>query len=614
MNAGTLGRPGVLLAAYAALLALVFAGLYYGLPARLDAVVSDAEIRYVREHHPRPAANEVVVVGIDEPFLQSVREPIALMHPHLARLLAAMMLAKPSVVGFDVVLPNRSFRFLSAAGAAEGGNFDIVLARALLQAKQHFPVVLGKTWDRDNQKFRDILVDFVAAARPAAKFAEADPDLGDARASVIVCPDDDAVVRRYPDASCQPDGGKWSLPAKMAAFKGNAQLWSGFIDYSIGGAFNYVPLKDVMKWAEAGDEAALAAAFRGKPVIVGAVFDFDDRHWVPVELAAWEPKNRFVPGVLVHAQALRSIMGTGLAQPAPQYAVLALALLFTLLFWVRKVWWSVALYALGLLGVIVLGVFLVLHGLILPAGGILLAGLLALGGRFGIEALKTAREKNFLKHSFEGYVSPQVLEEILSGRLRPGQNADRKRACVLFADIRGFTQRSESLPPEKLVALLNRYFAAMSEVIHKHRGTVDKFIGDGIMAIFGAPEPLERPEQNALEAAQEMLERLAQLNRELLAGGEAPIAIGIGLHTGEVVVGHVGSQERHEYTAIGDVVNVASRLESLNRVVDFAVVCSEAVARSLGYPEWLVNLGPRPIKGHSAQVVFGWNPAVIEPA
>ena len=614
MNAGFFGRPGVLLAAYAVLLSLVLAAHYTGVPARLDALISDAEVRYVRANHARPAANEVVVVGIDEAFLESVREPIALMHPHIARFLAAMTMAKPSVVGFDVVLPQRSYRFLRAEGAADGGNFDIILARALLQAKQHFPVVLGKTWDQGNAKFREILVDFLAAARPPAKFAQSDPELGDARASVLVCPDDDGVVRRFPDVSCQPDGSKWNLSAKMAAFKGNAQQWSGFIDYSIGGSFSYVPLKEVLKWAESGDEAALAAAFRGRPVLVGAIFDFDDRHWVPVELAAWEPRNRFVPGVLIHAQALRSIMGTGLAQPVPPYAVGALILLFTLLFWVRRTWLSIGLLAAGSAGIVALGVFLLLQGLVLPAGGILLAGLAALGARSAIEALKTAREKNFLKNSFEGYVSPQVLKEILAGRLRPGQRADRTRACVMFADIRGFTSRSETLPPEALVQLLNRYFAAMSEVIHKHRGTVDKFVGDGLMAIFGAPEPLERPEQHALEAAQEMLERLGQLNRELAAAGETPLRIGIGLHTGEVVVGHVGSQERHEYTAIGDVVNVASRIEGLNRVVDFAVVCSEAVARALGYPAWLVNLGPRPISGHKPEVVFGWNPAVIKPA
>lgn len=601
-------------AAFAALVALALIAAHYRVLAPLDHAVSDAQQRFVRSSgYARPAANEVVVVGLDEAFLESVREPIALLHPHLARFLAAMNAARPSVVGFDVVLPNRSYRFLSARDAQEG-NFDLVLVRALLQAKQHYPVVLGKTFDPANQKFREILVDFVAAARPAAKFADIDADLGDARASVVVCPDDDGVVRRYADPGCQPGGERWTLPAKMAAFKGNAQAWSGLIDYSVGAPFTYVPLQDVLRWAETNDEARLAAAFRGRPVLVGSIFTYEDRHWVPVELAGWEPGNRFVPGVLIHAQALRSIMGTGLAQPAPQWALLLAAALCTLLFWIRRAWIGIGAYALLALAVLGAGVFLLLHGVVLAAGALLAAGAAAVAARFALEALKAAREKNFLKSSFSGYVSPQVLKEILAGRIRAGQNAGRTRACVLFADIRGFTTRSETLPPERLVAMLNRYFGAMSEVIHKHQGTVDKFIGDGIMAIFGAPQPLERPEKNALEAAQEMLERLAEVNRELAAQHEPPLRIGIGLHTGEVVVGHVGSQARHEYTAIGDVVNVASRIEGLNKVVNCSIVVSEAVAKALGYPEMLVNLGQRPISGAAPQVVFGWNPAVIEPA
>ncbi|HYD57228.1 MAG TPA: adenylate/guanylate cyclase domain-containing protein [Burkholderiales bacterium] len=612
MNSGGLEKAGMV-AAYAALLALALVVAHFRLAAPLDRLISDAQVRHAREHHPRPVANEVVVVGLDEAFLDSVREPIALLHPHIAAFLGAMQAAKPSVVGFDMILPNRSYRYLTAAGGEES-NFDLVLVRALLQAKQQFPIVLGKTYDPANQKFRDILVDFVAAARPPAKFAALDGELGDARASVVVCPDEDGVVRRYADPACQPGAERWTLPAKMAAFKGNAQPWSGFIDYSIGNPFTYVPLQDVLRWAQAKDEARLAATFRDRPVLVGAILPFEDRHWVPAELAAWEPGERFLPGVLIHAQALRSIMGTGLAQPAPHWTLLAGAALFTLLFWIRRGWLGVSVLGLLALGLLALGVFLVLHGVLLAAGAMIAAGVAAVAARFALEALKAAREKNFLKSSFSGYVSPQVLKEILAGRLRPGQQAGRARACVLFADIRGFTARSESMPPEALVGLLNRYFAAMSEVIHKHRGTVDKFIGDGIMAIFGAPEPLERPEKNALEAAQEMLERLAQLNRELESRQETPLRIGIGLHSGEVVVGHVGSSERHEYTAIGDVVNVASRIEGLNKVLDCKIVVSEAVAKALGYPQVLVNLGQRPIAGHSQQVVFGWNPAVIEPA
>jgi adenylate cyclase len=233
--------------------------------------------------------------------------------------------------------------------------------------------------------------------------------------------------------------------------------------------------------------------------------------------------------------------------------------------------------------------------------------------RFGVQAMRDAREKRFLKGSFSGTVSPQVMSEILAGRIAPGR-ADRKRACVLFSDIRGFTKRGEGMPAERLVEMLNSYFSVMSEVVHKHHGTVDKFIGDGMMAIFGAPKPLQHPERNALEAAQEMIERLAEVNAELKALGEEPIRIGIGLHSGEIVVGYIGSRARSNYTAIGDVVNVASRLEGLSKTAGHSIICSKAVAEALGFPKMLSSLGERPVAGHSPQEIYGWNPAVLATA
>jgi adenylate cyclase len=170
------------------------------------------------------------------------------------------------------------------------------------------------------------------------------------------------------------------------------------------------------------------------------------------------------------------------------------------------------------------------------------------------------------------------------------------------------------MSPEKLVAILNRYFSVMSDVVHKHHGTVDKFIGDGLMAIFGAPQQLEQPERHALEAAQEMIERLAEVNADLATMGEAPIRIGIGLHSGEIVVGHIGSRERHNYTAIGDVVNVASRLEGLSKTSGHVIIVSKTVAEALGYPKMLSSLGESPVSGHSAQEIYGWNPAVLATA
>jgi len=156
------------------------------------------------------------------------------------------------------------------------------------------------------------------------------------------------------------------------------------------------------------------------------------------------------------------------------------------------------------------------------------------------------------------YVVKQILEKPDSFKLG-GVN---ETITLLFADIRGFTAFSETESPERVVALLNRYFSAMSEIIFDNGGTLDKYIGDGIMAIFGAPKPSPKDADNAVKTAIEMQKRVVQLNIDLKADGFPEIAAGIGLHTGIATIGYIGSEQRSEYTAIGDTVNLASRLES----------------------------------------------------
>lgn len=156
------------------------------------------------------------------------------------------------------------------------------------------------------------------------------------------------------------------------------------------------------------------------------------------------------------------------------------------------------------------------------------------------------------------YVVKQLLEKPDSFRL----GGINQTITVLFADIRGFTSLSEHENPEKMVRLLNRYFSAMTEIIFEFGGTLDKYIGDGLMAIFGAPTATPNDAQNALKTAVAMQKRLLLLNKELREENFPTVQIGIGLHTGEATVGYIGSDKRSEYTAIGDTVNLAARLES----------------------------------------------------
>lgn len=174
--------------------------------------------------------------------------------------------------------------------------------------------------------------------------------------------------------------------------------------------------------------------------------------------------------------------------------------------------------------------------------------------RLAREEVARANYSRFLPE----YVVKQMLENPESFKLG-GVN---QTITILFADIRGFTSISEHAPPEKIVGLLNRYFSAMTDIIFAHGGTLDKYLGDGLMALFGAPTTTPEDASNALNAAVAMQRRLLGINQELRDEGLAEVGVGIGLHTGEVTVGYIGSERRSEYTAIGDSVNTASRLES----------------------------------------------------
>jgi class 3 adenylate cyclase len=306
---------------------------------------------------------------------------------------------------------------------------------------------------------------------------------------------------------------------------------------------------------------------------------------------------------------LRNLLAGGLITSVPGWAVAALCCLMALSWLVASDLATAA--AVGLGGgtvVLVASTWLLGRGWYLPAGAILLTLMLAVAARVAYETSLQLRERLRLRRAFGAYVSPRIMDDILRSNPPPGLGGERYRLCVLFADIRGFTQRSEKMAPEAVVELLNRYFAEVTASIHDAGGTVDKFLGDGIMAFFGAPQRLENPCVPASCAARDMLRRVSRLNAALAQHGVPPIAIGIGLHVGDAVVGNMGSEARHNYTAIGDTVNVASRLEGLTVDVDYPLVCSADVFGMVEDRAGFVKLGAKPIKGHHPVEIYGWRP------
>jgi class 3 adenylate cyclase len=556
----------------------------------LELFVLDRQFTLLREH-PQPLANDVVVVGIDEAAFKQIREPFALWHPHMGKFFQAMAGARPSVVGLDIVLPDRSYQFLAPG-------YDQSLLQGLIALRGSVPVVLSQSLD-DQGNARPIFPPFVAVAG------------ADAIAYPLVCLDRDGVPRRLDGAECANRARGMTLSESMSAKLGVKHAWSGMIDYSLGASFRYIPFAQVLDWHERGDAAQLARVFHNKPVLLGVVLPFSDRLQLPVALAAWEPENRRLPGVLIHAQTLRSMLNRGAITTIKPGLLLVLALLPAVFWWGRSAWPKVAALLAFSLGLLAISTLRLWQGQYLPPVDALGMAWLAFTGRAAFDSLRQYREKRFLKQAFGGHVSPVVMKEILAGNVHLGAGK-RQRVCVLFADIRGFTARSEKSRPEDIIELLNGYFAQMTEAIHKHGGVVDKFIGDGIMAFFGAPQALEHPQRKALEAAQEMLLRLHSFNSALAARNVEPVAIGIGIHAGEVVLGYIGSEARHEYTAIGDTVNAASRLEGMTKTLGYPVVCSAAVAEAVPGSAELADLGEQSVRGHAPMHLFGWRPAILD--
>ncbi|MGB0678067.1 MAG: adenylate/guanylate cyclase domain-containing protein [Polyangiales bacterium] len=208
---------------------------------------------------------------------------------------------------------------------------------------------------------------------------------------------------------------------------------------------------------------------------------------------------------------------------------------------------------------------------------------------------KKLEEAAVTRQRFQRLLSPAIAEQVIEGKVEVAKGGELRETTVLFTDIRGFTAMSETQKPASIVDMLNEYFERMVEIIFRHEGTLDKFIGDEIMALFGAPVAHPDDPDRAVETALEMLEALAEFNRERETQGRDPVHVGIGINTGEVVAGYLGSSRALEYTVIGDTVNTGARLCSLARAGE--VIISESTYARVKSRFEMQSRPPAQVKG-----------------
>jgi adenylate cyclase len=244
------------------------------------------------------------------------------------------------------------------------------------------------------------------------------------------------------------------------------------------------------------------------------------------------------------------------------------------------------------------------HGLWLPLVQPVLAAALALVGQLSWQYVVEGREKRQVKRLFSRYVPRDVFDVLMAHPERAALGGSRRTMTVLFSDVRGFTAMSEVASPEGVVAQLNEYFSAMVDVLFEHRGTLDKFVGDMVMGLFGAPVDDPDHADHALQAALAMTRALERLNAQWKLQGKPTLDIGIGISSGEMVAGNIGSNTIMSYTVIGDTVNLGARLESLNKEYGTRIIVSEATRAALKGQYNLRPLGEVLVKGKSRPVAI----------
>ncbi len=560
-------------------------------------------------HGKRSEAQYVAIVALDEETLSAYPDdPMVFWTDRLAVAVERLREAGVKGVGLDMLLSISPERWL----AKLGGN----LQKAARDYDRHFreqinsgQLVLAATRSGSGGRETDYLL-------PSPDYLLALPnfDIPGHVALADLLDEGDGVIRRYlvapvdlaervslegsvpvlglPSllavraAGLNPETGNWSLGGRQVAREQAPEP----IPY-IGppSSFPRVSLKQLLAPDALNNPAVIA--LRGKTVLIGATAaGLNDEHFTPYATRLFSGRGNLMSGVEVHANVLESLLSGTRMQPMSDAlritTLLLQAALAAVVFVSLPVWAGVLLCLLGVLVLGATGFLAFRFGVLVPVSVYAVAMALSLLGVLGWRLTGEERERSRVRQMFGRYVSDQVVEALLESGNRPELGGQTQEMTVLFSDIRNFTTMSERLNAKEVVEMLNTYFERACAPMLAEGGSIDKFIGDAIMVEFGSPLPLADHAIRGVRAAialSKVADEFSVWMDQRFPDRDLPaFAVGIGLHSGEAVIGNIGSPTRMEFTAIGDTVNLASRLEGMTKEVGCVILASEATIVAAG--------------------------------